>query len=307
MSDCRYETWSFRQLYEAIEHNNFSGKRLVIPIFQRGRCWDSKREHKFIESLEKGYPVGSMLFYETEDVKGKLYVLVDGLQRSNCIKKYLTNPMEFVDIDTFFTKDFIKEVSKFLNNKNLIGIKQDLNDFMIMQKSFDEIQYYEPTSVLIEKYGSINNNTNRVLCDMLKNYMSNVKIKYNSIKDSNIPIIVYTGDPKELSEIFDRINSQGVSLDVYELHAATYPQERTVYVKNPNVLKYVEKRYENFTKDGFKMAENNGLISETKTINPFEYLFGLGKYITEKYEILDIVDKKTKEDDSKINVIFHNK
>lgn len=40
-------------------------KRIVVPMFQRGKRWKKAQEQKFIDSLIKGYPVGTMLFYET--------------------------------------------------------------------------------------------------------------------------------------------------------------------------------------------------------------------------------------------------
>ena len=36
-----------------------------------------------------------MLFYETFEDNKRTYILVDGLQRGNSIKKYMTNPTEF--------------------------------------------------------------------------------------------------------------------------------------------------------------------------------------------------------------------
>ena len=70
-------------------------KRIVVPMFQRGKRWKKTQEKKFIDSLIKGYPVGTMLFYETFEEGKRTYILVDGLQRGNSMKKYMTNPTEF--------------------------------------------------------------------------------------------------------------------------------------------------------------------------------------------------------------------
>ena len=72
-------------------------KKIVAPMFQRGKSWNKKQEKTFIDSLIKGYPVGTMLFYETFEVNKRTYILVDGLQRGNSIKKYMTNPTKFED------------------------------------------------------------------------------------------------------------------------------------------------------------------------------------------------------------------
>lgn len=66
-------------------------KRIVVPMFQRGKRWIRTQEQIFIDSLIKGYPVGTMLFYETFEDNKRIYILLDGLQQGNSIKKYMTN------------------------------------------------------------------------------------------------------------------------------------------------------------------------------------------------------------------------
>ena len=50
-------------------------------MFQRGSGrWGKEQEMTFIDSLIKGYPVGTMLFYKTVEDNQEIYILVDGLQ-----------------------------------------------------------------------------------------------------------------------------------------------------------------------------------------------------------------------------------
>ena len=70
--------------------------RLIVPMFQRNICWKEDQEDCFIDSLAKGYPVGSMLFHETDMNGGKAYVLIDGLQRCDTIKKHMRKPFPFI-------------------------------------------------------------------------------------------------------------------------------------------------------------------------------------------------------------------
>lgn len=81
-------------------------------MFQRGKRWKKAQEQKFIDSLIKGYPVGTMLFYETYEDNKRTYILVDGLQRGNSIKKYMTNPTEFIFMMTAFQDEFCCSVFK---------------------------------------------------------------------------------------------------------------------------------------------------------------------------------------------------
>ena len=95
MAGCTFENWTLEDLSNALQDMHKDNKRIVVPMFQRGKRWKKTQEKKFIDSLIKGYPVGTMLFYETFEEGKRTYILVDGLQRGNSMKKYMTNPTEF--------------------------------------------------------------------------------------------------------------------------------------------------------------------------------------------------------------------
>lgn len=86
-------------------------------MFQRGKRWKRTQEQKFIDSLIKGYPVGTMLFYETYEDNKRTYILVDGLQRGNGIKKYMTNPTEFF-YDDSISDEFCSSALKLVHQSN---------------------------------------------------------------------------------------------------------------------------------------------------------------------------------------------
>ena len=96
MSGCTSESWTLRDIAEALINERKDNKRIVVPMFQRGKRWKKDQEKTFIDSIIKGYPVGTMLFYEKYEDGVKTYILVDGLQRGNSIKKYITNPTNFL-------------------------------------------------------------------------------------------------------------------------------------------------------------------------------------------------------------------
>lgn len=66
MAGCTCENWSLQDLSSALQDMHKDNKRIVVPMFQRGKRWKITQEQKFIDSLIKGYPVGTMLFYETD-------------------------------------------------------------------------------------------------------------------------------------------------------------------------------------------------------------------------------------------------
>ena len=56
-----FDSITIRQTLEPL-----NGGALRIPAFQRGFVWDTDRVAYFVDSLYKGYPVGSLLFWRTK-------------------------------------------------------------------------------------------------------------------------------------------------------------------------------------------------------------------------------------------------
>lgn len=74
MAGCTCENWSLQDLSSALQDMHKDNKRIVVPMFQRGKRWKKAQEQKFIDSLIKGYPVGTMLFYETYEDNKRTYI-----------------------------------------------------------------------------------------------------------------------------------------------------------------------------------------------------------------------------------------
>jgi uncharacterized protein with ParB-like and HNH nuclease domain len=87
MSEIKIETWELGEISEAISKTEYKQKRIVIPLFQRGKRWSEEKEGNFITSLRKNYPIGTLLFFRTIINNTETYTLIDGLQRSNTIFK----------------------------------------------------------------------------------------------------------------------------------------------------------------------------------------------------------------------------
>ena len=107
MAECNPELWKLKNIKEALEGEitiNGSKRKIVIPLFQRGKRWTKETKDMFIDSLTKGYPIGSLLFYKTQVDNVDVFTLIDGLQRGSSIKEYLSNPTKFFDISKIFRK-----------------------------------------------------------------------------------------------------------------------------------------------------------------------------------------------------------
>ena len=138
MAGCKTENWTVKELSDALQNNHKDNKRIVVPMFQRGQRWKKEQQQTFIDSLIKGYPVGTLLFYEKYENDQWVYILVDGLQRGNCIRNYMMNPTEFFYNDSIPDEvcadilDAIGEnVPEYYNE-----VRNVLTDFIKEQKSF---------------------------------------------------------------------------------------------------------------------------------------------------------------------------
>ena len=70
MANCTPEFWTLKDIKDSLEKEWNGKKKILIPMFQRGKRWDKNKKETFIDSLRKRYPIGTLLFYKT--VEGTL-------------------------------------------------------------------------------------------------------------------------------------------------------------------------------------------------------------------------------------------
>lgn len=95
MGTCTCESWTLEELASALQSMSNGKKKISVPMFQRGKRWNKNQQQMFIDSLVRGYPVATRLFYKRIEDNIENYILVDGLQRGNSIKLYISNPTAF--------------------------------------------------------------------------------------------------------------------------------------------------------------------------------------------------------------------
>lgn len=288
MAGCTCENWTLQDLSSALQDMHKDNKRIVVPMFQRGKRWSRTQEQVFIDSLIKGYPVGTMLFYETFEDNKRTYILVDGLQRGNSIKKYMTNPTEFF-YDDSISDEFCESILTLLGKEgkdNYAVIRGILTSFIKKQKTFKNLQYF---SVAKQIAGEFDASFDAIegLIDTITIFFEERQDLYDKIAGTVIPVIVYTGDESNLPDIFDRINSKGTPLDQYEVYAAAWPVNEKYTIENIDIIENIVRKYDAFVEDGYQIhGYSREEMRTTKRVNAFEYLFGFSKYLVTKYEIL---------------------
>lgn len=218
------EDFSIRSIVEAV-----SSGQIRIPAFQRGFVWEAERVAYLMDSIYKGYPFGSLMFWRTkEQLKFdrdlgpfKLpppredypvdYVL-DGQQRVTSIFGVFQTEMEpeiatdWLDIYFDLSSEQTPQDSQFV----ALAPDQVLKDKHFPLKTlFDTTAYRGATE-------GLDSDTIKRIDEM-----------QSVFKETKIPVqISKTEDKGTVAIIFERVNRQGVELDTLQLLSAwTWSEE----------------------------------------------------------------------------------
>ena len=171
----------------------------------------------FIDSLTKGYPIGSLLFYKTQVDNVDVFTLIDGLQRGSSIKEYLSNPTKFFDISKIS-----KEAREKLYGLVVVGgnaevqkAKADelLTTYIRGLKTYDDYDLLNLYTLFLNEFPVLNGKTSEFGL-AVRDELNRLKNDYNHLSEIQIPAVVYTGDESTLPEIFTRINKEGKPLEI---------------------------------------------------------------------------------------------
>lgn len=305
MSDCMPEVWTLKEIRDSLEKECNGKKKIVIPMFQRGKRWDKNKKETFIDSLRKKYPIGTLLFYKTVEESQETYTLIDGLQRGTAIKEYLATPSKFFTIKEL-NEDSLNKVYNLVVNGHDADIQKEKVNSLICEyikslKNYEDLELLELYDFLLNEFPILKGKS-KEFGEALKGDFKMLKTNYNSLCSMSIPVIVYTGDENTLPEIFERINSEGVALTEYEIYAASWPRQEFP-ISNEYIVEYVLKKYDSLNDNEYSIGGyDRDKKRKTKMVNAFEYVFGLSKYLQNKYNSLGFY--KNKSDDETNPVAF---
>ena len=304
MPKCTTESWKMKDIVSALQSMSHNGKRIVIPRFQRGTCWSEKQELTFIDSLIKGYPVGTLLFYRTTDIENglpvEIYTLVDGLQRSTAISRYMRDPMKYYSIDSVPEEMLSKvyDILGFEGQEKAIKakVKEIYFEYVKNLKTFEGENSFGLANRIATEISTMKGALQVVteLMAVLPTYLNQCKQEYETIAETEIPAVVYTGAEDELPEIFARINSKGTPLNPFEIYAASWPQSEKYEISNEGIIDHVLKKYDSLNDDIYTIrGYDRSEISQRKRLTIFEYVFGFSKWLTHTFSVLgfEIKDK----------------
>lgn len=286
------DSWSIRKLIAALEAGERGDQNAMnvikIPQFQRNIMWNEKKQAALIDSIHKGFPIGALMLYQKSGGDdAKEFQLVDGLQRAFSIWQYKRKPLLFFGLNRVG-----EELSRIVESINIatggsytiMDINPVMEDWKQETKTTDMNDGFDAFN-LMRKLSSIFgiSEASDPLYQPVLDFLSSVKEKVN-IDDQEIPIIVYEGDPRHLPDIFERINTGSVQLSKYQILAAQWV-DVSVKTQNIEVIQSIQRKHQALEEKGFTID----IWDDSRTDSEFslyEYLFGMGKVISQRYHLL---------------------
>ena len=299
--------WSVRDLVYALGENDPKKNKINIPKFQRNLVWSEEKRMMFAESVKRGYPIGSLLLHKTGSEDGfTRYQLIDGLQRSSTLKKYKEKPTEYF-IGSEIDDSLVLSIKKYKNILHKDEIKKTIVKWVKNLEGFDENSNFSSFNLTNFIDTELDLDLSK---DEVKALTSNIipfiyKVKNDAdIFDFKIPIIIYSGDPSNLPEIFSRLNKQGTQLNKYQIYAAAWSvnPDNFFNIINGKIIEKIEKKYEKIIEEGFEIEGYDSTNFKTEKFSAFEYFFGFGKLLIENYKHL-FNDRKGDEESIGFNLV----
>ncbi len=250
-----------KSLYEIL--NDAHSGKIQLPDFQRGWVWDDNRIKGILASIAKSFPIGAIMLLETgndtvkfktkpvegvklaNQVKPELLIL-DGQQRiTSLYQAIITNEIvttrneKNYEIKRWYYIDMLKAMDSnydleeaiiSLNEKK--QITENIGRDIVLDLSKEEYEYknlmypvcmVDEYSVWRKGYNKYWNHDSEKseFWDMFEEKIINSYNKYM------LPVIIMKKEnPKEaVCQVFEKVNTGGVSLTVFELLTATFASE----------------------------------------------------------------------------------
>lgn len=298
------KTITVRELEYKMEKNE-----IAVPTYQRGVVWSDKMQRELIDSIKNGYPFGSLVMYSYEEI-GKPLLLIDGLQRSTALFRFVNNPSEYfgeIDISdktindlsiALGFEDISETIKKDLRTKLVDWTKNLSGSDAIKNMDIYKCAEYLANNVKLPSKDSNDFNYISAIKNAIEPTFLDYKDVCNGIIDREIPYIEITGNDNCLSTIFFRINDKGIKLSKENKFAATWTN-KYIKISNPkldNFIKIIADRYDSIQSDGTSIfGYNHQEFIDKKELDVFEVCHAFGKFIKSEYpELFGKINNQSK-------------
>ena len=201
---------------------------IKIPKFQREFIWSKNQTGKLIDSIIKGFPIGTFIFWKTRDELRH----IKNIGNANLPKKKAGDAVSYVlDGQQRITSLFavkkgliITKDGKEIDYKDIsidLSFDPDTDDQVVVSDPTDDIQY-------ISIYKLLNGSLTDFFDQYDKNEIKKIEIYQKRLTTYDFSTILINEYPIDIAcEIFTRINTGGLELTLFEIMVAkTYDQDK---------------------------------------------------------------------------------
>ena len=279
--------------------NNVHSGKIQLPDFQRGWVWDDNRIKGILASVAKSFPIGAIMLLEigNESIKFKTkpiegvklnneikpdLLILDGQQRiTSLYQAIITNEIvktkneKNYEIKRWYYIDMIKSMDENYDLEEAIislnenkQIREDFGRRIVLDLSEKKFEYENKMYpvYMIDEYSAWRREFNeyweydREKSKFWDKFEASV---VNSFTQYMLPVIIMKKEnPKEaVCQVFEKVNTGGVSLTVFELLTATFASDDFDLKQDWQEIKDIFK--------GFKLLAN---VSNTDLIQAITLL-----------------------------------
>ena len=238
--------------------SNISEGIYQIPRFQRDLVWTKTQTAKLIDSILKGFPIGSFILWRTKDrlrtekdfggeiitapKKGEyIYYVLDGQQR--LISLYFA--LRGKKTDRYDYKDIYVDLDKDIDADEQICIIKKPTNYVtvhdLITKDISDFYDQSAGNIIMKKV--------ETLRKIIQNY------EFSTIEIENQPL-------EKIADIFTRINTGGKTLNLFQIMNAKLYREDKPGANSKKGFD-LEEKFNELIKD---LGEDHETIAENKTI-----------------------------------------
>lgn len=279
----KYKSWTLCDLLNALE----SGE-LTLPQYQRRGVWDKKLQKRLMSSIQKNWPVGSLLFARYGEITDDCHLLIDGQQRVTAIRDFMKNPCAYLepgDISPALLERLQAFVASSANKPRSEAddaTKQAITKWLALCTAMSRDGGFVASALARSLIAELGISESLSLTEECELVIDELAAQWN-LNQRKVPIVFYGGDIDDIPEIFERINTAGKRLDKFDIYSAQWYREGSAtHIRTQPIRRHILTSYEK------QIAE--GMVFETRfeDRDPMlvEYLFGLSKLLMERFTLL---------------------
>lgn len=195
--------------------------RIKIPKFQREFVWSKEQTANLIDSLVKGFPIGTFIFWKTKDslreVKNIGNITLPEVPKGEFVQYVLDGQQRITSLYAARKGVIITKDGKDLDFRD-ISIDLELDP-----DADEDIVFVEPKNghTHISVYKLLNGSLMDLLDDYDKTQLKKIEIYQKRLKGYDFSTIVIPEYPIDIAcEVFTRINTGGTELTLFEIMVA---------------------------------------------------------------------------------------